>query len=80
MVADAVTSVFAIVALIAGKYMGWDFLDALLGIIGSILVAKWALALMKEAGKTLLGYPAIDAKDALRQWAILKRMVNDSKK
>jgi len=33
-----------------------------------------------EAGKTLLGYPAIDAKDALRQWAILKRMVNDSKK
>ena len=42
MVADAVTSVFAIVALIAGKYMGWDFLDALLGIVGSILVAKWA--------------------------------------
>ena len=33
-----------------------------------------------EAGKTLLGYPAIDAKDTLRQWAILKRMVNDSKK
>ena len=33
-----------------------------------------------EACKTLLGYPAIDAKDALRQWAILKRMVNDSKK
>jgi UDP-3-O-[3-hydroxymyristoyl] glucosamine N-acyltransferase len=32
------------------------------------------------AGKTMLGYPAIDAKDALRQWAILKRLVNDSKK
>lgn len=32
------------------------------------------------AGKTLLGYPAIDARDALRQWAILKRLVNDSKK
>lgn len=33
-----------------------------------------------EAGKTMLGYPAIDARDALRQWAILKRLVNDSKK
>ena len=63
-VADAVTSVFAIVALIAGKYMGWDFLDALLGIVGSILVAKWALGLMKEAGKTLLDaemdHPVVD--------------------
>jgi len=32
------------------------------------------------AGSTLLGYPAIDARDALRQWAILKRLVNESKK
>ena len=42
-VADAVTSIFAIIALIFGKYLGWDFLDAALGIVGSILVAKWAL-------------------------------------
>ena len=53
-VADAVTSVFAIIALFAGKYFGWDFLDALLGILGAILVAKWSLGLMKETGKTLL--------------------------
>lgn len=33
-----------------------------------------------EAGKTMLGYPAVEARDALRQWAILKRLVNDSKK
>jgi UDP-3-O-[3-hydroxymyristoyl] glucosamine N-acyltransferase len=32
------------------------------------------------AGVTLLGYPAIEARDALRQWAILKRLVNESKK
>jgi UDP-3-O-[3-hydroxymyristoyl] glucosamine N-acyltransferase len=32
------------------------------------------------AGKTMLGYPAVEARDALRQWAILKRMVTDSKK
>lgn len=53
-VADAVTSIFAIIALIFGKYLGWDFLDAALGIVGSILVAKWALSLMQETGKTLL--------------------------
>ncbi len=32
------------------------------------------------AGKTMLGYPAVEARDALKQWAILKRMVCDSKK
>ena len=32
------------------------------------------------AGKTMLGYPAVEARDALKQWAILKRLVGDSKK
>ncbi len=63
-VADAVTSIFAIIALIAGKYWGWDFLDALLGIVGSILVARWAIGLMQETGKTLLDaemdHPVVD--------------------
>ena len=53
-VADAVTSVFAIIALFAAKYLDWGFLDAVLGIAGSILVAKWAIGLIKETGKTLL--------------------------
>jgi len=53
-VADAVTSVLAIVALIAGKYFGWNFLDALLGIVGAILVAQWSWGLLRDTGKTLL--------------------------
>ena len=53
-VADAVTSIFAIIALCAAKYLDWGFLDAVLGILGSILVAKWAISLIKETGKTLL--------------------------
>jgi UDP-3-O-[3-hydroxymyristoyl] glucosamine N-acyltransferase len=32
-----------------------------------------------EPGKVVLGYPAVDARDALKQWAILKRLVKDSK-
>lgn len=63
-VADAVTSVFAIIALFAAKYLNWTFLDALLGIIGAILVAKWAWGLIKETGKTLLDaemdHPVVD--------------------
>lgn len=53
-VADAVTSVLAIVALFAGKYFGWNFLDALLGIVGAILVAQWSWGLLRDTGKTLL--------------------------
>ena len=47
---------------------------------GAIIGAGSGVAADVEAGKTMLGYPAIDARDALRQWAILKRLVNDSKK
>ena len=53
-IADAATSVLAIIALFAGKYWGWNFLDALLGILGAILVSKWSWGLMKETGRILL--------------------------
>ena len=53
-VADAVTSVLAIIALFAGKYFGWDFLDAILGIVGAVLVAQWSWGLIRETGKILL--------------------------
>lgn len=62
-VADAVTSVFAIIALLAAKYFGWNFLDAVLGIVGSILVARWSWGLLRETAKTLLdaemGHPVV---------------------
>ena len=47
---------------------------------GSIIGGGSGVTKDVPAGKTLLGYPAIDARDALRQWAILKRLVNESKK
>lgn len=63
-VADALTSVLAIIALVAAKVFGWDFLDAVLGIVGAILVGKWSLGLIKETGKTLLDaemdHPVVD--------------------
>jgi UDP-3-O-[3-hydroxymyristoyl] glucosamine N-acyltransferase len=47
---------------------------------GSIIGGGSGVTKDVPAGVTLLGYPAIDARDTLRQWAILKRLVKESKK
>lgn len=53
-IADAATSVLAIIALIGGWMYGWSWLDPVMGIVGAILVAKWAKGLLAETGKVLL--------------------------
>lgn len=52
--ADALTSILAIVALLAGKYMGASWLDPVMGIVGAALVTRWSYGLIREAGKVLL--------------------------
>ncbi|MEQ6290428.1 CDF family Co(II)/Ni(II) efflux transporter DmeF [Vogesella sp. GCM10023246] len=52
--ADAATSVLAIVALFAGKLWGAAWLDPVMGIAGAVLVAVWAKGLLQQAGKVLL--------------------------
>lgn len=47
---------------------------------GAIVGAGSGVAGDVEAGKVVLGYPAVDARDALKQWAILKRLVKESNK
>lgn len=47
---------------------------------GAIVGAGSGVVADIPAGKTMLGYPAVEARDALKQWAILKRLVNESKK
>ena len=53
-VADAVTSVGAIAALLSGKYFGFYFLDPLIGLIGCIIIFRWAIVLIKDTGWELL--------------------------
>jgi cation diffusion facilitator family transporter len=53
-IADAATSMLAIVALAGGKVFGAAWLDPIMGIVGSILVARWAFGLLRESGKILL--------------------------
>jgi cation diffusion facilitator family transporter len=53
-IADAATSVLAIVALAGGWLYGWSWLDPATGIVGAVLVAVWAKNLIVETGKVLL--------------------------
>jgi cation diffusion facilitator family transporter len=52
--ADAATSVTAIIALAAGKYLGWNWMDPLMGVLGSALIASWSWKLLQETGGILL--------------------------
>ncbi len=51
---DALTSVFAIIALLAGKYFGLYFLDPLMGLLGGYLILRWSICLIKETSMVLL--------------------------
>lgn len=53
-IADAATSVLAVLALLGGMFYGWSWLDPLMGIIGSVLVAVWSKNLIQETSTALL--------------------------
>ncbi|RLM21709.1 cation transporter [Brenneria alni] len=53
-IADAATSVLAIVALISGKFWGAAWLDPVMGIAGAVLVAVWAYGLIRQTSRVLL--------------------------
>ena len=66
--ADALTSLLAIVALLAGKYLGMVWMDPAMGIVGAILVGRWAYGLLRDSGHTLLDRQApATVQDAIRR-------------
>jgi cation diffusion facilitator family transporter len=52
--ADALTSVLAIFALSFGKLFGWQWLDPLMGIVGALVITRWAYGLLKDTSAILL--------------------------
>ena len=52
--ADALTSILAIIALCGGKFFGWIWLDAVMGIVGAMVIAKWAYNLLQDTSAVLL--------------------------
>jgi len=65
--ADALTSVTAIIALTLGRMFGWVVLDPVMGIVGSLIIARWALGLLKDTSGILLdGSVGEDTRAAIR--------------
>ena len=52
--ADALTSVLAILALLCGKLLGWIWMDAAMGIVGALVISRWAISLLRDTGRILL--------------------------
>ena len=72
--ADALTSVLAIAALVSGKYLGWHWLDPVMGMVGAIIITRWSYGLLTQTGPILL-----DASiDSARQAAIREAIETDS--
>ncbi|WP_010543459.1 CDF family Co(II)/Ni(II) efflux transporter DmeF [Sphingomonas elodea] len=57
--ADALTSILAIAALLAGRYLGWLWMDAAMGLVGAVVIARWSWSLLRDTAAMLL-----DATDA----------------
>ncbi|WP_250958743.1 CDF family Co(II)/Ni(II) efflux transporter DmeF [Rhizobium sp. CG5] len=52
--ADALTSVLAIAALVAGTIYGWLWLDPVIGMVGALVIAHWSIGLIRDSGAVLL--------------------------
>ena len=72
--ADALTSVFAIVALLAGKLVGWNWLDPAMGLVGAALITRWAWGLLKDTSAVLLD----EASDKRTKTAVVSAIEADA--
>jgi len=68
--ADAMTSVFAIAALFTAKYFGWTFLDPIVGAIGGIIICIWALDLIKNTSMILLDSEVKELKSEIAKLCV----------
>lgn len=52
--ADALTSVLAVAALLSARYLGWTAMDPLMGLVGAVLITQWSVGLLRSAGGVLV--------------------------
>lgn len=62
--ADALTSVLAIAALLGGRYLGWVWLDPVMGLVGATVISIWSWSLLRATAAVLLDAsdPALEAE------------------
>ena len=65
--ADALTSVLAIAALLAGRYLGWIWMDPVMGIVGAVVIARWSWNLMRDTTAVLLDATDDHVADEVRE-------------
>jgi cation diffusion facilitator family transporter len=73
--ADALTSVLAIAALLAGRYLGWWFLDPGMGVVGGVLIARWSFGLCRDTSRQLLD--AVPSTELARRIALRLEGIDD---
>ncbi|MFM1887629.1 MAG: hypothetical protein RL026_2786 [Pseudomonadota bacterium] len=70
--ADALTSVLAIGGLLAARFLGWLWVDPLIGIVGAAVILHWSLGLARQAARSLL-----NAHDTLAREALIVQQLTD---
>lgn len=65
--ADALTSVLAIAALLTGRYLGWVWMDPVMGIVGAMVIARWSWNLMRDTAAVLLDRTDTHVADEVRE-------------
>lgn len=70
--ADALTSVLAIAALLAGRYLGWAWMDAAMGLVGAIVIARWAWTLLRDTASVL-----VDAEAGAERYEEVRKALQD---
>ena len=65
--ADALTSVLAIAALLGGRYFGLTWLDPVMGVVGAIVIATWAWSLMRDTANVLLDAHDLPIEQEIRE-------------
>jgi cation diffusion facilitator family transporter len=65
--ADALTSVGAIGALLAGKYLGWKWIDPVVAVVGALVILKWGVGLVQQCSRQLIDLdPSTKHRDQVR--------------
>lgn len=64
--ADALTSVLAITALLGGRYLGWNWLDPVMGMVGALVIAIWSWSLIRDTASVLLDAHETELEDEIR--------------
>jgi cation diffusion facilitator family transporter len=68
--ADALTSVLAVAALVLGRWAGAAWLDPVMGLVGALVIARWAVHLLRDTGRVLLDFAAAERSAAAIRRAI----------